>query len=189
MRSVVTLAIAKVVLLGFAAIAIISVTAQDRPTENVPLFKVEKVYAESLAFSPDGQKLACDLALSDRTGQIGARGEFGEDIPKCLHVAFSPNGKQIASVHFDDGLIQARHAISLWNVAAGNKLQKLAILQKKENQRPTIWHIPQTAACSRQESLTTRQSFGTRRAEKKSCVWIPMDLQSPSLRMGGLLPL
>jgi WD40 repeat protein len=65
-----------------------------------------------------------------------ATGEFDKDTPGRTYVAFSPDGKQLASVHFEDGLIHASYAICLWNVTADNKLNKAATLQVKKNQNP-----------------------------------------------------
>ena len=57
--------LAVVVLLTFMVLGIVSATAQEPPAEKKPLFKVEKFgsWTESLAFTPDSQRLACDLIL------------------------------------------------------------------------------------------------------------------------------
>ncbi len=128
--------LAVIVLLSFLAFGITSVAAQDRPAERSPLFKVEKTWVTGLAFSPDGQRLACDLVLRDLAGKEVAAGEVDKDFPRCMHVAFSPDGKWLASVHFDDGLIHARHAICLWNVTADNKLHRAATLQLTKDVHP-----------------------------------------------------
>ena len=105
----------------FAALGVMSVPAQDRPGERGPVLKVEGS-ASSLAFAPDGKTLACDLVLRNLpAGKEVARGEVGKDAPECTCVAFSPDGKRLASVHFDTGLIDARHAIRLWGRHRGQQ--------------------------------------------------------------------
>jgi hypothetical protein len=128
--------LAVIVLLSCLAFEIMSVAAQDRQAEQSPLFKVEKTWVTSLAFSPDGQRLACDLVLRDLAGKEVAAGEVDKDFPRCMHVAFSPDGKWLASVHFDDGLIQARHAFCFWNVTADNKPHRTATLQLTKDVHP-----------------------------------------------------
>jgi hypothetical protein len=120
--------LAAILVLTSMALGIIRASAQERPAEQIPLFKLDRS-TTGLAFSPDGQKLACDLVLADLNGKEVAKSEVDEDCPHSVHVAFSRDGKWLASVHFDDGRIQARHAICLWNVTADNKLQKPATLQ------------------------------------------------------------
>jgi hypothetical protein len=127
--------LAAIVVLIFPACSSMSTPAQDRPVERSPLFKID-LWTKSLAFAPNGRLLACDLSLRDLAGKEVAQGQFDKDLPGCLHVAFSPNGKQLASVHFDDGTIQARHAICLWNITADNKLLLNATLQLKKDQHP-----------------------------------------------------
>jgi hypothetical protein len=118
----------------FAVLEIAPATAQEPPAEKKPLFKIEErgPRREGLAFTPDSQRLACDFVLRDLTGKELAKGEADEFFP-CMYIAFSPDGKRLASVHFDDGQIQARHAIYLWDVTADNKLKKIATLQPKKD--------------------------------------------------------
>jgi WD40 repeat protein len=126
--------LAVIVALNFMALGIKPVLAQDRPAERRPLFKVEKTWVTSLAFSADGQRLACSLVLRDLSGKEVATGEVDNDIPPCMHVAFSPDGKWLASVH-DDGNLCSRHAICLWTVTADNKLRPAATLKLTKDKR------------------------------------------------------
>jgi len=126
---------AVIVVTVFAALGVMSVLAQERPAERAPVFKVESS-GSSLAFAPSGKILACDLVLRDLAGKELAKGVFGKDPPECTHVAFSPDGKKLASVHYDRGLIMARHAIYLWNVTADNELHLAATLQLTKDQYP-----------------------------------------------------
>jgi WD40 repeat protein len=129
--------LAAVIVLAFMAFETWSATAQERPAKPLPLFKVDD-WSDSLAFAPDGQKLviatanrACDLVLRDLAGKELSTGESEKDVPRCMHVAFSPDGKRLASVHFNDDMTRARHAICLWNVTADNKLRLSATLKKE----------------------------------------------------------
>jgi WD40 repeat protein len=88
-----------------------------------------------LAFTPDGQRLACDLVLRNLAGKELSKGECAKDVPPCMHVAFSPDGQRLASVHFSGGLGQERHAICLWNVTANNKLRLAATLKQPKAQK------------------------------------------------------
>lgn len=92
--------------LTVVAFGITSVSAQDRPTETSPIFRIDR-WITGLAFAPDGQKIACYLVLANLNGKELSRGELDKDFPHCTHVAFSPNGKWLVSVHFDEGLINA----------------------------------------------------------------------------------
>jgi hypothetical protein len=159
--------LAGVVVLLFAVLEIAPAVAQDPPAEQKPLFKVEQdgPRRESLAISPDSQRLACNLILRDFTGKELARGEV-EDLPPCMYVAFSPDGKRLASVHFDDSQIQARHAICLWSVTADNKLSKVATLPLKKDQRTAHRRSMYFLTFSRDSSL-----LATREQDDSTAVW------------------
>jgi hypothetical protein len=159
--------LAVVVLLTFMILGIVSAPAQEPPAEKKPLFKVEHFgsWTESLAFTPDSQRLACDLILRDLAGKELAIGEVGEFIP-CMHIAFSPDGKRFASVHFDDGLIQARHEVCLWNVTADNKLKKAATLQPKKDQRTAHRRSMYYLTFSQDSSM-----LATREQDDSTVVW------------------
>ncbi len=127
--------LAAIFVLIFMSFRITSASAQELPAEQIPLFKIDR-WITALAFAPDGQRLACDLVLVDLKGKELAEGEVCMDFPKCMQVAFSPDGKQMASIHFDDGWIHARHAICLWNVTADSKLERAATLQLTKETNP-----------------------------------------------------
>jgi hypothetical protein len=115
-------------LLAAIAFGGMSVPARGRPSgDGLP--KRYRGSASCIAFSPDGKTLACDLALSDVvTRKEVSKAEYGENHDPCTYVAFSPDGRRLASVHFDRGLRQARHSICLWNVTAGNELTGMITL-------------------------------------------------------------
>jgi hypothetical protein len=142
-------------------------TAQDRTAEKKPLFKVEKdgYSIQSLAVSPGRQRLADDLVLRDFTGKELAQGDVA-GLPPCMYVAFSPDGKRLASVHFDDGLIQARHAVCLWSVADDNNLSKVATLQPKKDQRSPHRRSMYFLAFSQDSTL-----LATREQDDSTTVW------------------
>jgi hypothetical protein len=122
-----------------------SASAQERPAKNVPVLKVDE-WTSSLAFSADGKTLACDLALRDTaTGKLLGRGKVSmgtsalgrEGTAETTYAVFSPDGKQLATVHFDTGLISARHAICLWNVTPERdlKLARTLLYVKEQHAR------------------------------------------------------
>ena len=119
-----------------AVIAVIALEAlrgmwhagQDPRAKGTPVLKVEGT-ASGLAFAPDGMVLACDLVLRDLVdGKELVKGALGDDFPRCTYIAFSPDGKRLASVHFDTGLIDARHALCLWEVGDRKELRLVATL-------------------------------------------------------------
>lgn len=157
-----------VVLAGFVALLVaVPGAAQEPPKQPKPLFKLENdFWVESLAFAPDGRRLACDLVLRDRAGKERARGEVDRDFPRCMHVAFAPGGKRLASVHFDQGLIDARHIICLWDVPADNKLKKIATLDHTTKPRTAHQHSMYYLAFSHDGSL-----LATREQDDSTTVW------------------
>jgi hypothetical protein len=159
--------LAVVVVPLFAVLEIAPAPAQDRTAEKEPLFKVEKdgLWRESLAFTPGRQRLACDLVLRDFTGKELAQGDVA-GLPPCMYVAFSPDGKRLASIHFDDGQIQARHAICLWSVTADNKLSKVATLQPKKDQRTAHRRSMYFLTFSQDSSM-----LATREQDDSTTVW------------------
>jgi hypothetical protein len=91
-------------------------------------FRVESS-GSGLALAPDGKTLACGLVLRElAAGKELARGEVAQGHPPCTYVAFSPDGKRLASVHYYWGLDGACHAICLSNVTPDNKLHRAATL-------------------------------------------------------------
>jgi WD40 repeat protein len=119
---------AAIIAFAFAVCGSPSVPAQEGPSGKAPRIKID-AWAPSLAFAPDGKALSCDLSLrAVASGKELARGELSEEHPGCTHVAFSPDGRRLVSIHFDRHLIHARYAINLWDVAAGGVLRKAATL-------------------------------------------------------------
>jgi WD40 repeat protein len=137
MNSVRNLGVAGViVVIGLLAFSVLSLPGQERLAENAPALKVEGS-PRTLAIAPNGKVIACDLLLRDvATGKELAKGEVGKGDPiQTTYVTFAPDGKRLASVHYDVGLIQARHAICLWDVATDNKLRLAATLHFERDQR------------------------------------------------------
>lgn len=149
-----------------AVLGALSVAAHERPVEKDPIFKV-KQWVDSVAFAPDGKTLACDLVLREvAAGKEVARGKVGEDVPACMHAAFSPDGRQMASVHFDDNRIDARHAICVWSVRANNELhpQKTLYLTKEH-------HPPYTESLYYSTFSPDGEMLATRHPGDTTIVW------------------
>jgi WD40 repeat protein len=157
-----------VVLAGFVALLVaVPAAAQEPPAQPKPLFEVvDRSWANSLAFAPDGQRLACNLVLRNLAGKELSTGEVGGEYHPCMHVAFSPDGKRFASVHFDDGLIDARHAICLWDVTADNKLKKVAKLDRKKEPRTAHRRSMYSLTFSHDSSM-----LATREQDDSTVVW------------------
>jgi WD40 repeat protein len=161
------LAVVVVPLFAVLEIAPAPAMAQELTAEKKPLLQVEKdgYWRERLAFTPDGRRLACNPVLIDFTGKELAKGDV-EGLPPCMYVAFSPDGKRLASVHFDDGASEARHAVCLWSVANDNKLSKIATLQPKKDQRTAHRQSMYFLTFSQDSSL-----LATREQDDSTAVW------------------
>src|SRR5579872_3163379 len=131
--------IGSIIVLNVVAGGNVSVRAQDSPPEKGPLFKVENTMAKSIAFAPDGQILACDLVFRNLAGKEVARGDVGSDLQHCMYVAFSPDGKRLASIQLDGKRIREGIEICLWNISDDDKLQKAATLQLAKS-RPRLYY-------------------------------------------------
>src|SRR5262249_9467023 len=122
---------AAIVLVGFT---IPLPPGAGHPAEPVPaLHLAESFY--TVHFHPTASVLACDLVLRDiASGKVLGTGDAGEKMPRCTCVAFSPDGKRLASVHFARGLIHAPHALCLWNITTDHLVSRAATLLHAENQ-------------------------------------------------------
>src|SRR5262249_32726062 len=55
-------------------------------------------------------------------------------MPRCTCVAFSPDGRRLASVHFARGLTTPPHALCLWNITDDHQVIRAATLLHAEDQ-------------------------------------------------------
>ena len=140
--------------------------AQDHFRGKRPRFQVFQ-WGPRVAFASDGKTLACDLVLRDPTdGKEVAKGTLGEEYSGCGRVAYSPDGKRMASVHYDLGLIHARHAICLWDVSVRHEVRKTATLfSAKEQVNPQAESL-QYLVFSHDGCL-----LATRHSDDASIVW------------------
>jgi hypothetical protein len=98
-------------------------TLAGPPPEKKPALTINEG-ASCLAFSPDGKTLACGLVLRElATGKVLAKGELDEKFPPCTHVAFSPDGNRLASVHLVGGLSETSHAVCLWDISRRGEMK------------------------------------------------------------------
>jgi hypothetical protein len=116
------------------AVAFLSRPGAGRPAEPAPVVHVDG-WRDSVAFTPDAKVLACGLVLHDvASGKVLGTGDPGEKIPPCTCLAFSPDGRRLASVHFERSLIGPRHALCLWDLAPGNRFSRATTLLHAKNQ-------------------------------------------------------
>jgi WD40 repeat protein len=116
-------------------LALLSLPARGHSAEPQPTFSA-KGQVLSLAFAPQGKVIACQLDLrSLADGKVLGTGDPGKGFPRCTYVAFSPDGKRLASVHWDGGRgFGVRHALCLWDVTDENELRKSVTLFQAKNQ-------------------------------------------------------
>src|SRR5689334_19914790 len=83
-----------------------------------------------------------------------------------MHVQFSPDGNWLASVHFDYSLIEAQHAIFLWDVTADKKLRRAATLQRTKKTTPQY----RQSLCNLTFSQDSR-ILATREPDDSTIIW------------------
>ncbi len=116
------------VMVALMSFGLLAQPSKDHRLGKWPTFQIRQ-WTDSVAFAPDGKTVACDLVVRDTAdGKERAIGKPGEEHAGCTYVAFSPDGKRLASVHYDRGLIHARHALCLWDVSTLSQVRKVATL-------------------------------------------------------------
>lgn len=113
--------------------------------------RIPKAPHIALAFSPDGKVLAAadhstlhlfDIAtgqeLSDSRAESGVGGRF-------CHVAFSPDGKHVASGHAPSLIDQPQYCVEFWEVGPASRLRHYGTLLEQPKGGPdwltTVFHV------------------------------------------------
>ena len=128
------------VIAALVSFGLLAQPSKDHRLGKWPTFQLP-LWTDSVAFAPDGKTVACDLVVRDAAdGKELAIGKPGEEHAGCTYVAFSPDGKRLASVHYDRGLIQARHSVCIWDVNSRQEIRKALTLwfAKDETNRRVV---------------------------------------------------
>ncbi len=133
---------------SFAAAFLIGCGAADRDDGRAPsdagavkqtVRLIPDAPGVSLAFSPDGRALAAaaardirlyDVASGRELDQVEIRSEASEI---CRFVAFSPDGKRLASVHEGGRIDLPRLFVHLWEVTADRRLKQARTLLARKH--------------------------------------------------------
>ena len=182
---------AAIIAFAFAVCGSPSVPAQEGPSGKAPRIKID-AWAPSLAFAPDGKALSCDLSLrAVASGKELARGELSEEHPGCTHVAFSPDGRRLVSIHFDRHLIHAgtRSTFGTSPPVACCARRRPYSLQKISTSlarnRCTTRPSHPMAGCWPRAFSTARPWYGKPRAGRSGSAWTRKGWPSPSGLAGG----
>jgi WD40 repeat protein len=156
---------------AWALVVVVAAGCGQAPVAHLPparpiILPVDEL-PTSLDFAPDGRSLAGGLVLRGLpAGAVLAQGKLGEEYPPCTGAAFAPDGKRLASVHFDNGYVRARHAVCLWEVGAGRELRRSAILFLDKDQRSQYEEALHSPVFSPDGSL-----LAIRHANDSTSVW------------------
>ena len=157
------LALVMVVLISCGLLA---QSAQDDRLEKKTTFEIRH-WTQSVVSAPDAKTGSFDLILRDtEERKEQANRILGKEYPPCAGIALSRDGKRLASVHYDSGLIVARHAICLWDVSSGREMRKVATLffEKEQcNEQPECLHYLTFSWDGR--------SLATRHSDDSTVVW------------------
>jgi hypothetical protein len=151
------------IIAAFAVCAATPLSADE--TANKSKVSLEPTDSNTV-FSPDGKAIARGLVIWDiATGKQLAKGDEKAGHAPCHHVAFSPDGNYLASVHL--GPFHDRsHAILLWRRPAANKLHLAATLIDLERR-----NTPYERSLSYLTFSPDSRMLATRHPDDSTTVW------------------